>query len=189
MQHKPKGTWECDKAVYRWWKNRLLEIREGHRYYGVMCLSIYAKKCGISREELEEDAFGMVERLDKLTSDEENHFTREDVLCALELFNDSYITFPIDTISKLTEIPIEKNKRNFRKQELHLRLARANRDILCEERGKKDWREGNGRPKGSGTAEEKVREWQQNNPRGRKAECIRETGLSKPTVYKWWTDR
>lgn len=23
-------------------------------------------------------------------------------------------------------------------------------------------------------------------PDGRKADCIRDTGLSKPTVYKWW---
>ena len=43
-----------------------------------------------------------------------------------------------------------------------------------------------GRPKGSGTAEQTVREWQESHPAGKKADCIRETGLSKPTVYKWW---
>ena len=39
-----------------------------------------------------------------------------------------------------------------------------------------------GRP----TAEQTVREWQESHPAGKKADCIRETGLSKPTVYKWW---
>ena len=43
-------------------------------------------KCTI--EELENDAFSMVDRLDLLTSDEDNHFTREDVLAALELYNE-----------------------------------------------------------------------------------------------------
>ncbi|MFR7613265.1 hypothetical protein [Eubacterium ventriosum] len=36
------------------------------------------------------------------------------------------------------------------------------------------------------TAEQTVREWQESHPAGKKADCIRETGLSKPTVYKWW---
>ena len=55
--------------------------------------------------------------------------------------------------------------------------------ILCEERGKSDWRDGNGRP----SAEQTVRDWRSARPDGKKADCIRETGLSKPTVYKWWT--
>ena len=33
---------------------------------------------------------------------------------------------------------------------------------------------------------EVVQNWRRNNPKGTKADCIRETGLSKPTVYKWW---
>lgn len=179
-ERKPKGTWTCDRAVYDWWIRRLLEIKEGHRYYGVMCLAIYARKCGISRQELEQDAFGMVAALDALTSDEENHFTREDVVCAMELYNDNYITFPLETISKLTEIRIEKNKRNYRKQKLHLKMARSNLEILNEDNGKAL----QGRP----SVRNRVLEWKKANPGGRKADCIRETGLSKPTVYKWWTE-
>lgn len=183
VEKKPKGTWTCKRDLYDWWLRRLYEIKEGHRYYGVMCLCIYAKKCGISREELEHDAFGLVDRLDILTTDEENHFTREDVLCALELYNDNYITFPIDTISQLTDIPIEKNKRNYRKQDVHLKIARATRDILHE-----NWRENNGRPKGQSKQKDIIKEWQKDNPQGRKADCIRETGLAKSTIYKWWNE-
>mgnify|MGYP003106425093 FL=1 len=88
-----------------------------------------------------------------------------------------------EEISRRTGIPIRTTtKRNGRRQDLHLKLARASRDILCEERGKSDWREGNGRkPK-----QAQVQEWRKNHPDGKKADCIRETGLSKPTVYKWW---
>ena len=45
-----------------------------------------------------------------------------------------------------------------------------------------------GRPKGSGTAEHTVREWQEKHQTGRKSDCIRDTGLAKHTVYKWWKD-
>ena len=33
-----------------------------------------------------------------------------------------------------------------------------------------------------------VEEWRESNPLGTKADCIRETGLAKHTVYKWWKD-
>lgn len=185
VEGKRKGTWTCDRAVYDWWQRRLYEIQEGHRYYGVMCLAIYAKKCGIVREELEKDAFGLVDRLDLLTSSEDNHFTREDVLAALELYNDNYITFPIDTISTLTDLQIKKNRRNGRKQAAHLYLARRKKEDMKVIGEQVD----EGRPKGSGTAEQTVRQWQQLHPDGRKVDCIRDTGLSKPTVYKWWTQQ
>jgi len=199
IEKQPRGTWTCKRDLYDWWQRRLMEIQEGHRYYGVMCLAIYAKKCGIPEKELEEDAFGMVDRLDLLTSNEDNHFTREDVFAALELYNDNYITFPIDTISQLTELRIDKNKRNGRKQSDHLQAeywinekgrpevntCRQNRELALK--FMRDNQLINGRPKGSGTAQTKVSKWQQEHPNGKKADCIRDTGLSKPTVYKWWT--
>lgn len=183
IEKQPRGTWTCKKDLYEWWKRRLIEIQEGHRYYGVMCLAIYAKKCGILQEELENDAFSMVDRLDLLTSNEDNHFTREDVLAALELYNDNYITFPIDTISKLTKIRIEKNKRNGLKQKQHLYLARRRKeDMKAIELPMKA-------PEGRPTAQNKVNQWQKEHPNGKKADCIRDTGLSKKTVYKWWTSK
>ena len=103
-------------------------------------------------------------------------------LHALEAYNDSYITYPIDTIVARTDIKIEKNKRNYRKRELHLERARAVQSIDYPDG---EWRNKDGRP----TAKDKVDQWQKANPTGIKAECIRETGLSKKTVYKWWTDR
>ena len=31
-----------------------------------------------------------------------------------------------------------------------------------------------------------VQQWRLEHPDGRKADCIRDTGLNKRTVYKWW---
>lgn len=53
-------------------------------------------------------------------------------------------------------------------------------------KGEKDWREGNGRPIGSGTAQERVHKWCRQNPEGRKADCHRDTGLDPKTIRKWW---
>ena len=146
-----------------------------------MCLAIYAKKSGVSYERLEQDAFSLLERFDYLTTDEKNHFKREDILSALEAYNDNYYTFPIDTITQLTALPIEKNKRNGRKQADHIKLMNFVREEI---NNNKDWRNKDGRP----TKENEVREWRQLHPAGTKAECIKETGISKPTVYKYWSD-
>ena len=120
----------------------------------------------------------LVDFLDSKSETQENRFTRADVLAALEAYNDNYITFPIDNISSLTSIPIEKNKRNYRKQEVHLKIARATKEILIAD--------GENVKGGRKSKESIVKQWQQENPKGKKADCIRETGLSKPTVYKYW---
>ena len=86
-----------------------------------MTLATYAKKCGVSREVLEKDAYGLI----PLMNTKGDEFTEDDVLHALEAFSDSYITYPIDTIVNRTGIPIEKNKRNGRKQKQHCEVMRA----------------------------------------------------------------
>jgi hypothetical protein len=178
-QGMPKGSWTCNRGLYDWWKGKIsAEIVEGHRYYGVMCLAIYAKKCGIPRKELEADAFGMLEQLDARTKDNDNHFVRSDILSALEMYNDSYITFPIESISQLTNVRIDRNKRNGRKQEQHLKIARGKKFIMAEV--------GEDVLGGRPDKAKIVEEWQKRHPQGKKADCIRETGLSKPTVLKWW---
>ncbi|KAB6409507.1 replication protein, partial [Bacteroides xylanisolvens] len=79
-----------------------------------------------------------------------------------------------------TKVTIPANKRNYRKQEAHLYLARRKKeDMKVIGEVVKE-----GRP----TAERTVREWQESHPTGKKADCIRETGLAKHTVYKWWKD-
>ena len=187
-EHKPRGTWTANRAVYDWWLKLLQEkIEVGHRYYAIMILAIYAKKCGIDEEELEKDAYGLIDFMENLTVSKDNHFTREDVLAALEMFNDNYITFPIDSIVSLTAIPIEKNKRNYRKQEVHLGRIRKLQEYDYPDG---EWRNLNGRPKGSKNKKQEnkdnVRQWRKDNPNGSIKECIAATGISQATVYRYW---
>ena len=147
-----------------------------------MTLAAYAVKCGIEYEELEAEAFKLLPVMNKGAK---SPFTKEDVVKALEAYNDSYITYPIHVIEARTGIQLPRNKRNGLKQKDHLEIARAIQTIKDRQQGK-NWREGNGRPKGSSQQKKLVEEWQKSHPDGRKVDCIRDTGLSKPTVYRWW---
>ena len=189
-KQEPKGVWHISRNVYEWWRRKIFEgATVGHRYYCVMMLAIYARKCSmydekhnpnpVTWEELERDAFGLIEYMEQMTNDESNHFTTGDVLDALEAYNDKWITYPRNSVENRSGIRIDANKRNGRKQADHLKRARA---VQAVDYPSGEWREGNGRkPK-----EEIVREWLRTHPGGKKADCIRDTGLSKPTVYKWW---
>lgn len=187
VEGKPRGRWTIKRDLYDWWLRRIRsEINVGHRFFGCMTLAIYAVKCGISEEELRRDAYSLLEEYDAMSYEDTNRFTEDDIEAAIGIYNDSYCTFPRDDIGKVTGLQMPVNKRNGRKQALHLRMARSNRDILCEERGKKDWREGAGRPTGSGTAEQKVREYRSEHPNANVTEVARALGISRTTVYKWW---
>ena len=182
VQKQPKGTWTCKRDLYEWWKRKVMEGGEdGHRFWCIMTLATYAVKCGIPREELEADAMGFIDVLDGRGKRPDNPFTEYDVLKALEAYNDNYITYPIHTITERTGIQITPNRRNGRRQALHLKLARSTQKILNEESGR-DWRDGNGRP----SKAEIVRKWRKEHPDGRKVDCIRDTGLGKSTVYRHW---
>ena len=181
-----KFRWTAKRDLYDWWLHRIAdEIRVGHRFYGIMTLAIYAKKCGIDEDELRRDAFALLRPYDDMSVEDINRFTKDDVVCALEMFNEDYVTFPRDDIAKLSGLTMPVNKRNWRKQPVHLEGARAIQEINDKANGT-NWREGNGRPKGSGTAQARVYEWRQQHPEGRKADCHRETGLDPKTVRKWW---
>lgn len=166
-------------ALYHWWMRHVAEVKGGHRYFFMMCLAIYAYKCGVPKQQLRQDMEQVFEDLQMVKH--ENVLTGDDVKSALEAYDKEYYNFTITDIEALAGVRIERNKRNGRKQELHLRLARGQLAIL------KDAGEcSQGRLLGSGTAQLTVYEWRQENPEGTKSRCKRETGLSYPTIRKWW---
>lgn len=186
-----KGVWHVSRNVYDWWKREIEKgAVVGHRYYCLMMLAIYARKCSmydekhnpnpVTEDELRRDAFGLLDHMEELTNDDDNHFTTGDVLDALEAFNEKWITYPRNSVEHRSGIRIKVNKRNGRKQEDHLKRARA---VQAIDYPSGEWKNTDGRP----TKDQIVREWRLQNPDGKKADCIKETGLSKPTVYKWWT--
>ena len=72
--------------------------------------------------------------------------------------------------------PIEKNKRNYRKQDQHLKLARGQLELL-KEMGEVEV----GRP----SKESLVREYLEDNPDHSPTEIARNLGISRTTVYKY----
>lgn len=176
VEGRPRQTWTCKKDLYDWWIRELSAgAEQGHRYWCIMTLATYAKKCGVPKETLEQDAYGLI----PLMNTKGDEFTEDDVLHALEAFADSYITYPIHTIVNRTGISIKKNKRNYRKQAIHLERARAVQGI---DYPNGEWRNKEGRPEKSKIVEE----WQRQHPEGKKIDCHRDTGLSRVTIDKWW---
>ena len=88
----------------------------------------------------------------------------------------------IEFVSEKTNIPLQRTRRNGRPQKQHLKLARFARDMNYEDSN--GWINKNGAP----SKKDIVQQWRLENPNGKKADCIRETGLTKPTVYKWWDE-
>ena len=177
-RQEPKGRWHIKRDLYDWWLRRLpSEAKYGHRYFCIMCLAIYAKKCDIDEDELRSDALALIPQLD---TNNEHPFSEDDVIKALEVYNESYCTFPRKDIEKISGIVIPPNKRNGRKQEQHMAVMRAIQGIVNP-----DWRNKDGRPVGS-NKRQLVAEWQQAYPEGSKSECKADTGLTYPTIRKWW---
>ena len=126
-------------------------------------------------KQLEEDARLLLPFLNSLNTEEP--FTESDMFSAMECYDERYKTFPIDDIVKLTAIPIQKNQRNGRKQNVHLKIARFTLETLNEEHG----RVLQGRP----SKEELVRKFLEENPTATVTEVAKKIGVSRPTVYKY----
>ena len=80
-------------------------------------------------DELREDAFGLLERYDDMSVEDINRFTRDDIVCALEMFNEDYVTFPRDDIAKLSGMTMPVNKRNWRKRSDHVRVMNTMKSL------------------------------------------------------------
>lgn len=185
--------WNVNRALYDWWLNKMRttekEIQVSHRYWCILTLVVYAVKCDVPREEVLADAYSLVDKMESYTFEEDNHFTKEDVNDAMRAFDMNYCKWPIHTIEETTYIHIERNRRNGRKQEEHLKRARFSRDLDHPD----GWMDGNGRkteiPENSKNAA-KVAAWRYNNPsNNNKSLCARETRLDRKTVRKWWNEK
>lgn len=131
-----RGRWTVKRDLYDWWLRKIrTDIHVGHRFYGIMTLAIYAVKCNIDEDELRQDAYRLLTVFDGMSYSDDNRFTEDDVIKALEMYNESFVTFPRDDIAKYSGIPIPANKRNWRKQEAHLRIARYTKEVMKQSDG------------------------------------------------------
>lgn len=177
LRKESPGVWHCKEDLYRWWIRQIKSgATYGHRYFCIMCLAIYAVKCGIGKDELERDAYGLIPFLNKLNPKEP--FTETDVKSALECFDERYIRFPRDDVSRVSGIPIKANKRNHRPQAQHMAVMRAIQNVTDPDG---NWRNKKGAP----TKRDLIREYAYEHPGSTQREIAAAVGATQATVSKW----
>lgn len=187
---KPAGRWNNDRALYDWWLAKLKDGKDvtvHHRYHCLRALVAFAEKVGIdredgkgiSRQELEADMWSLLPIFESKTETPDNHFTEVDVLAAIKTIGKG-TNLSRKYIEHATAIPMPANKRNGRKQEVHLAGARAIQKINDEFNGT-DWRDGNGRkPKAN-----LIRKYAYEHPKVNHSQIAEALGVSRTTVIKW----
>lgn len=183
IDKEPPNQWHCNRALYDWWYRtiqNLDNVKDGNRYHCISMLYVYAQKCMLAKELVDADAMNLLDEYNGLTMREGNDFTVQDIKDAAKFYNPKFARMTKKEIERRTGIRMPDGaKRNGRKQISHLERARAVQDIDYPDGS---WRNKDGRP----SKQMIVQEWREKHPRGRKVDCIKETGLSKPTVYRWW---
>ena len=91
-------------------------------------MAIYAYKCDVSKAQLRKDMQTAFEDLQMVQH--ENALTEDDIKSALEAYDREYYNFTISDIEALTDVHIERNRRNGLTQEKHLYLARRRKEDM-----------------------------------------------------------
>lgn len=174
-KNKTIPKWHVKRDLYDWWLGQSSKVKGGHRYFYLMCMCIYGVKCDIPKKEVEKDMRNIFIGLSEI--EHSNELTEEDIISALETYDRGYYNFKIDDIIKLTDIHIEKNKRNYRKQSDHVKLMNTMKEF------KKNMGENvkEGRP----AKEHLVKDYIQANPKATPTVVARELNISRTTVYKY----
>ena len=173
-----RGRWTVKRDLYDWWLRKIeTDIHVGHRFYGIMTLAIYAVKCSIGEDELRRDADRLMKIFDEMSYEDSNRFTEDDVIKALEMYNENFVTFPREDIAKYSGIPIPPNKRNWRKQEAHLQIARYTKEVMKQsDEGVKE-----GRP----DRKDLIRAYMLEHPQEKnKSKIAKELNIHRNTVSK-----
>ena len=124
-------VWHNSPRLYEWWKRQLMEHSVvGGRYFALVSLCAFGRKCGIDDETVRRDAYGFLEHMESITDDETNHFTKFDVSDALRSLNNPYIArLTRQWIAEHSKIEVKANKRNGRPQNIHVDLMNKMREI------------------------------------------------------------
>lgn len=199
VEGKKRKSFDFPQEVYDSWLRRMeLGTFDGNRYNCVAVMFSLAFRCGIDFTDVMADAMSLVPRLNRLTKKKGNQFTEDDVLDAASYYDDAYRNLGLDAVYHMTKIAIPPTPRNGRRRKVHLHAehwlsdkgrpmvnqCKQNRELTLKFMREKG--EIKGRPKGSGTAQEKVSAYRAEHPEASVSEVARALKISRPTVYKWW---
>ena len=185
VRGEKRKPFDFPREVYDAWLKRMeLGTFDGNRYNCVAVLFSLANRCeGVDFEEAMSDAMDRVPRLNRLTKKKNNEFTEDDVLDAAGYYSDEFRNLGLDAVYGMTKIYIKPNKRNGQKQKWHLEDIREKKSKM-KKRGQA-FKNPEGRPEGSGTKKQLVKDYAAAHPEATVTEIARATGVSRPTVYKW----
>lgn len=179
-ERKPRAKrqgWRTNRAFYDYAVRECrAKTKEGNRYTSMCALSVIAWKCNVPQEELEKDLLSLLPDYNKGAT---RQIKEKEIYSAMKMYNPKAMLTQRESLENWQGWeykPSVKRRERPLKQDVHLRLAR-NQLAMMKEMGLAS----QGRP----GKQKIVEEWQATHI-GTKADCIRDTGLSKPTVYKWW---
>ena len=143
-----------------------------------MCaLSAIAYKCGVDKEDLEAD---LTDLLTVYNKGAVRQVKPKEIQSALKMYCEKAMATPRESLEHWQGWEYKPIKRNGLKQKQHLYLARRRKeDMKVLDIPLKN-------PEGRKPKKETVEDWQLSNPGRSKADCIRETGLDRKTVSKYW---
>lgn len=175
-KHKRRQSegWKTNRAFYDYSLKTCIEkTHEGNRYMSMCALSAIAYKCGVDRDELERDLNGLLPEYNKKS---ERKVTVKEIRSAMKMYNSKAALTPRESLEHWQGWEYKPIKRNGRKQAEHLKRARLVQTL--------DYPDGEWRGKQS--KQDIVLQWQRDNPEGRKCDCIRDLGVDRKTVSKYW---
>lgn len=198
VRKKSRSGWTFGRAGY---DDCLKAIREqvsvSHRYWCIFYLAVMANKCGVSYEELEDDAYSLLKQFDDLSVDPSNRFTAHDVAAALEAYEDGRASGRARRYTKAfceRHSAVSWKKRGTVNNPLDKRLppaetlekARAIRDLHQKVNGTNWWDNGNR----DGAPDKAMLVWQAatEHPEANHSQIAKIAGVSRPTVVKWLKD-
>lgn len=186
------AIWPVKRDLYDWWLGKCrtrgecgtigdryytdVGVTVGHRYFCLMALAIFGVKCDVGAERVRADMESLVPFFDSM--DKNNPFGADgEVDAAMECYDLRYVTFPRKDIERITAVSMPSNKRNGRKQSLHLKMARSNLAILNEDAGHA--------LQGRKPKRDMVLAYAAEHPRANHTQVAKALGVSRPTVIKW----
>ena len=182
--NKKEGSGWGSREWYNWTKTEIIQkTPDGNRYSSLMALMVIAYKCNIPFSEVKKDEEEIILKWQMRPTPFPHRFNDDYIDRVDNLYSEQFKKTTRKQLEQWLGFSMGQRsiKKNGRPQALHLKGARAIQAINDEANGT-NWRDGNGRK----SAKNVVKEWRKEHPTGKKADCVRDTGLSKPTVYKWW---
>lgn len=170
------------------WNRVYTRTKPGNRFNAMKGLAIVAYKANISEERFEHDLYQLSTLWQERIWKGADPFNADNVEAIMRMFRngeryrktrretlEGYFGWKWPRKSKRRENPLPQAE--------HLELARLRKE---QKKRSGTLKNPEGRPVGSGTAQEKVQQYRSEHPDANVTDVARALGISRPTVYKWW---